>query len=98
MREDSSNKWDILVFASWITKNKDAALKYLANEVQKKLSESELLLISRIVIIEKSNPALPALQQAISFDHGSAEIAESNFFGLQIKRAYLITSKKSQAA
>ncbi|HEX5025935.1 MAG TPA: hypothetical protein VFV68_11725 [Agriterribacter sp.] len=98
LREDSSGKWDILVAADWITTNKEDALKYLGASIQKKLAPKEFLLISRIVIIEESNPALPALQQAFSIEHGAAEIKDSNFFGLQIKHAFLITSKRRQAA
>ncbi len=98
LREDSSNKWDILVAANWIGKNKEDALNYLGKNIQMTLTSVELLLISRIVIIEESNPELPALQQAISIEHGSAEVKDSNFFGLQIKHAYLITSIKRQAA
>lgn len=98
LREDSSNKWDILVSAGWIENNKEEALKYLAQKIQNSFTQSELLLISRIVIIEDTNPALPALQQAFSIEHGSAEIKDTNFFGLQIKQAFLITSRRRQAA
>ena len=98
LREDSSNKWDILVSANWINKNKENALKYLAQKIQKAFTPEELFQISRIVIIEENNPALPVLQQAVSIVHGAAEIKDSNFFGLQIKHAYLITSRRSQAA
>lgn len=98
LREDSSNKWDILVSASWIDNNKEEALKYLAQKVQKAFTKTELSQISRIVIIEENNPALPALQQVVSIEHGAAEIKDSNFFGLQIKHAFLITSGRPQAA
>jgi hypothetical protein len=98
LREDSSNKWDILVAAKWINNNKEDALKYLATKIQNSFNQDELLLISRIVIIEDNNPALPALQQAINIEHGSAEIKDSNFFGIQIKHAFLITSLRRHAA
>ncbi len=98
LREDSSNKWDVLVAASWIDNNKEDALKYLAKKIQSLFTQSELLLISRIVLIEDSNPELPALQQTISIEHGSAEVKDSNFFGIQIKHAFLITSRRRQAA
>jgi hypothetical protein len=98
LREDSSNKWDILVSASWVNDNKEDALKYLAQKIQNAFTPDELFQISRIVIIERNNPALPALQQAIRVEHGTAEIKDSNLFGLQIKHAFLITSRRSQAA
>ena len=57
-------------------------------------SQKELLKLSRIAIIESHEPALAALQQAIQTEHGIAEIKDSNFFGLQIKHAYIITSRR----
>lgn len=98
LREDSSNKWDILVSAKWISDNKEQALKYLAEKIQNLFTADELLQISRIVIIEENNPALLALQKSVNIEHGSAEIKDSNFFGIQIKRAFLITSRKKLAA
>lgn len=98
LREDSADKWDILVSANWIDNNKEESLKYLAQRIQKAFAPDELLLISRIVIIEQTNPALPALQQAVSIEHGFAEIKDFNFSGLEVKHAYLITSRKQQAA
>lgn len=98
LREESSDKWDILVASEWISRNKQEALKYLATTIQNAFNQSELLLISRIVIIEDTNPALPALQQAINIEHSFTEIKDSDFFGLPIKQAFLITSRKRQAA
>ena len=98
LREDASNKWDILTAASWINNNREEALKYIAQKIQTAFTQNELLKISRIVLIEENNPALPALQQAISTEHSSVEVKDSNFFGLQIKHAFLITSKKTEPA
>ena len=94
--EDSEDKWDLLVSSSWINENKQDALKYIARKVQKTLTPKELTLISRIVIIDEDNPALNSIHRAIHVEHGDAEIQNSNFFGLFIKHAYLITSKKEQ--
>ncbi|MDQ2753270.1 MAG: hypothetical protein M3R72_09645 [Bacteroidota bacterium] len=98
LRENSSYKWDVLVSANWINDNKEKSLKYLAQKIQKSFTQNELSQISRIVIIDEDNPQLPALQQAINIEHGTTEIKDSNFFGLQIKHAFLITSRPSQVA
>jgi|LGVF01.1.fsa_nt_gb hypothetical protein len=92
LREDASDKWDLLVSAPWIEEDKQEAIKYIASNVQQALDVQELLKLSRIVIIDEKNPALEALQKAMRIEHGTAEIQDSNFFGLQIKHAYLITS------
>jgi len=95
LREDAPEKWDLVVAADWIEKDKQAALKYIAGILQKALSTEELLNLSRIVFIDKSNPALGAFQKSIHVEHRITEIKDSNFFGLQIKHVYLITSRKS---
>lgn len=97
LREGSSDKWDILVAAEWISKNKQLALKYLSQIIQQSFNLNELLKISRIVIVEEDEPALPAIQQTVTCEHSSIEIKDSNFFGLEIKHAYLITSKRRNA-
>lgn len=94
LREDAPDKWDLLIAAEWIDRDKGGAIKYVAGKVQQILSKEELLSLSRIVIIEENNPALEALNTAFHVEHSSAEIKNSNLFGLQINHAYLITSRR----
>jgi hypothetical protein len=98
LREDAPGKWDLVVAAEWIDKNKEASFKYIAGIVQKTLSKEELLKLSRIVLIDENNPALEALHRAMRVEHSIAEIQDSNFFGMQIKHAYLITSRRRDNA
>ncbi len=94
LREDASDKWDLVVSASWLSKDKASALKYIASIIQKTLNANELLKISRIVIIDEDNPSLEAIHQAFKTEHEAVEILSTSFFGLDIKRGFLITSKK----
>lgn len=94
LRDDSPGKWDFLVSSSWIDLDKQKALKILSSEITSSLKQEELLSLSRIVVVEKESPALQAIQKVVNVEHGSAEIKDSNFFGLDIKHAYLITSKQ----
>lgn len=97
LREDAPSKWDLVVAAEWIEESKESAIKYIADIMQKSLSREELLLLSRIAIIDESNPELEALQSVMNIEHGpTVEIRDSNFFGLQIKHMYLITSKRRE--
>ena len=98
LREDAPNKWDLLVASPWAEKNKSDALRVLSGRLQKALTKNDLMKLSRIVIIDQSNPALSAFQKAIHVEHSDAEIRDSNFFGLQIRHAHVITSKRSKAA
>lgn len=97
LREDSANKWDLLVSAEWIEGNKSESLQIISQKIQEHLEKKELVNLSRIVLIEDDNPALEAFHRAISVEHGSAEIQESTFFGLQIKHAIVITSRRNKA-
>lgn len=94
LREDAPGKWDLVVAAEWIEKDKETAFKYIAGIVQKTLSKEQLLKLSRIAIVDESNQALEAFHRAMHVEHGVAEIQDSNFFGLQIKHVYLITSRR----
>ena len=97
LREDAPDVWDLLVSAPWIEADKGAALRYLAIKLNESATPQELTILSRIVIIEQANPALAAMQSAMNVEHGSAEIQGSNFFGLQIKHAFVITSRRADA-
>jgi hypothetical protein len=94
LREDLESKWDLVVSASWIEPDKEHALDYLAKRLQSHLQPQELLTISRIVLVDENSPASEAVHRAIRVEGGTAEVQDSNFFGLQIKHAYIITSKK----
>ena len=94
LREDAPDRWDLLVAAPWIPKNKNTALKYFSDKLIRTLSQKELLKLSRIAIIDPDEPALAAIQQAMHVEHSIAEIKDSNFFGMQIKHAYIITSRR----
>lgn len=94
LREDAPGKWDLIVAAEWIENNKEASFNYLAGIVQKALSKEELLKLSRIVLIGEGNPALEAFHKVVHGEHLVMEIQDSNFFGLQIKNAYVITSQR----
>jgi hypothetical protein len=93
LREDAPDLWDVVVSGPWVTKSKADSLKYISKKLRSALNPNELVKLSRIVLIEQDNPALAALQKAIHIEHGTVEIKDSNFFGLQIKHGYLITSR-----
>ena len=53
-----------------------------------------MLILPRLVILDKDDAALKALHGAVQVEHGLAKVSDSNFFGLAIKHAYLITSQR----
>ena len=98
LREDAPDVWDLVVASSWIARDKSDSLRYISDKVRSVLDASELVKLSRIVLIEPDSPALAAFQQAIHVEHGIAEIKDSDFSGLRIKHAYLITSRRDTNA
>lgn len=94
LREDASDKWDLVVAAPWIEEDRKAALAYITTQIQQHFTPEELARLSRIVLVNQSNPALEAMNQVINCHHGQNEVRDSNFFGLQIKHAYIITSQR----
>lgn len=98
LREDAPNKWDLLISSDWARNDKKAAINEIIKEIQSVLSQEELLMLSRLIILEKDDAALKALHGSMHVEHGLAEISDSNFFGLAIKHAYLITSKRENSS
>jgi hypothetical protein len=97
LREDVPDRWDLIVSAPWVGSDRDAALNYFVSEIRSFLGVEDLTMLSRIVIADPNDPAVQALNRAIKVEHGSAEVRDSNFFGLPIKHAYIITSKLPSA-
>ncbi len=92
LREDAIDKWDIVVAADWIKHNKWEVMQYVAGYVQRSLDVTEIVNISKIVIIDEDNPELPMIQNSFHIEHGAIEIKDYTFFGLSIKHAFIITS------
>ena len=97
LREDSTDKWDLVVAAPWIEENRKEGLAQISNRVQQTFAPEELSRLSRVVLIDDSNPALKAMHEALHCQHGTNEVRDSDFFGLQIKHAYIITSQRLDA-
>lgn len=97
LREDSFDKWDIVVAADWLTVNTKEALRYLSEKITASLTKEELLLISHIAILPPEDQ-IPKLTRGINIEHGALKMSDFNFFDRHIKKAYLITLQVNQAA
>jgi hypothetical protein len=98
LREDAEDKWDLLVAAAWLETDKKEGLAYLVGKIRAQLNTQELLLLSRIVILEKGNPVLEAFHKMVKVQHGMGEVRNSLVFGVPIKHAYLITSTQENSS
>jgi hypothetical protein len=90
-----SAKWDLIVAAPWIEGDRKEALSYITRSIQRVFTPQELSQLSRIVLVDLANPEVATINRAVTVQHGQDEIRDSNFFGLQIKHAYIITSQRT---
>lgn len=97
MREDVPDRWDLIVSAPWVGEDKDALVSYLVGQIRSRLGKEYLTYLSRIVPVDPDAVAVRDLNRAIQVEHGNVEVRDSTFFGLAIKHAHIITSKRPPA-
>ena len=93
LREDAPDVWDLVVAAKWIEEDRPAALADISRRVRDSLGADEITKIARVVVVDRTDPALKAIASAISTEHGIAEVANSTFFGLAIRHSFIITAE-----
>lgn len=94
MREDAPDRWDLIVSAPWIGSDTRNAVEYLVNQIKSRLDEQDLTSLSRIVVVDPLDAAVQAFNRAVQIEHGGVEVRDSNFFGLPVKHAFIITSAR----
>ena len=97
MREDVPDRWDLMVSAPWIGDDKQGVVDYLVGEIRSRMGTQALTDLSRIVVVDPNDAAVQALNRAIRIEHGGVEVKDINFFCLQVKHAFIITSKQPSA-
>lgn len=93
LREDSLDRWDLLISSPWFEKTEKDAFVYVVGKLRSILKKDDFKLISRIIILRKNNKVLEAVHKAVKIEHGDIEVKDSVFFGLKIKHALIITSQ-----
>lgn len=94
--EESNDKWDLIISASWLNSRELESYKFISNKLQACLTESELIQIARIVILDPEDQAVKFLQTLEAVKNGGykelrpEELTEK--FKFVIKRAYLLRS------
>jgi hypothetical protein len=83
LRDDSPDRWDVDVSAPWADKNLDEALQYVSSVIVSTLDPNELLLVSRVIILEDGNPVLTALLAAAASSSG--ELRDRDLGGIEAR-------------
>ena len=97
LREDAPDVWDLVVAADWIEIHQPKALAEISKRVRSYLRPDEITKISRVVIVDGTNPAVKAVASAIATTQGLPEITNGSFFGLAIKHAFILTAQLNPA-
>lgn len=92
LRDEAPGKWDLIASAPWLHPDRRKDWVFLVERVRDRLSSSEYLDLSRIVLLEHDNPVLKAIQAIINVEHGTFEIRETSIDGLYVKHGFVITS------
>lgn len=92
-REDSVNYWDLVVSAQWIGTDERPALDYIVAKLNKYLSEADLLKLSRIVILDPSEPFVQTITSIVQVEHGRIEFKNNIFNGIPMQEAIIFTAK-----
>ncbi|MBT9099505.1 hypothetical protein KFZ76_17560 [Methylovulum psychrotolerans] len=94
LRENSPGLWDVIVSAPWIDEDREAGLNEVVAKVNSRLEKEELLMLSRIVIVEHNHPELEELNRS-GFATSSNPIRNENLLGQDIKQAFFIPLKQA---
>jgi hypothetical protein len=97
LREDAPDRWDLVVAAPWIDKDKMGALKYLADCVGLGLDADEVLRISRIAPLRAGSPFLSEISQRLITAPGYRGVMtfSGTVSGIPIKQMYIIICRRS---
>lgn len=98
LREEPLERWDVVVSAQWLNPQEMQSYKTVSSKLQESLSDSELVQLSRIVILGQDDPVVSYLQGLDTITNGGYKELRaeelSAKFKFTIKRAYLLRSQK----
>jgi len=97
LREDSYDKWDVVVAAPWFNKLPTDAIEFIARRLKSAIGSSGLMMISRIIPLPDKNDFLVAVNGMVKVQHGLREIMDVDLAGVQISRGYVITSESASS-
>jgi len=90
VRPHVQNVWDLVVSAPWIGKQKKETLNYILEKIDPK----DLMAISRVVILEPTDPFVQMVNNFIATEHSSGEFQNCTFNNVFIEHAFIVTSQR----
>ena len=97
LQEESVDRWELVAAAPWFKARDNEALNYMAKILQERLAPKEIVTLSHVALIDSGNPGIEKIHEAIDVEHGTIEMTSSMLFGMEMKRAYVITSRRESS-
>ena len=92
-RQDIPTRLDLVVAAPWVEKNNEEAMRLLADEMKKRLPATDIVRISRVVLLDSNDSRVRAITSEHPAEHSRVQIEEGSNYGLPADRGYLITAR-----
>jgi hypothetical protein len=94
LREDATNRWDLVVSAPWIEDGRLKSFSELVALLAKHIGKKEMKELSRVVSVNADDPALAAVTRAFSIERGTIEVKDSMLFGMLVKHAFIFRAQR----
>ena len=95
-RDETAGKWDILVFAPWLTTDL-AGTQRVVDALVPHVSKAEWLRIAGVVPLQPSSGYVQWVAQRFPAEHALQEVFNTTFDGVPINHAYIITANTAPA-
>jgi hypothetical protein len=86
LREDSLEKWDIVVAAPWLQSNDKKAYALVIAQIQSALTTPELVQFSRVVVLDDTDPVVSFFSEDLFFDKWRVQRVLKRFFNRSFLR------------
>lgn len=95
-RAESPEKWDLIAVAPWLQEESRESLYDITEPIGKKLNETELLQLSRIIVLNPDNPVVHHLTSTFGHKHAFSHIENTVINGMAVRRAVIITARRPE--
>ncbi len=105
LRKESFEKWDIVVSAPWLNSSEEKSYEIIISKVRSILTPSEVVRISRIIILDDNDPVVAFFQDSCLLEGEEFKESPKDFsvdpfslkFGFVIIKAYMIRCHRASA-
>ena len=89
------SKFTLLISAPWLDKeDPKGAIELIAENLRTYFNSDELILFTRITIVNSADNFVKAINSAFNVKGGVVDIINTNISGIQIERAFLLVSHR----